>query len=140
MIKRITLATAATALLLCGSALASDAITERQAGFDGLKKSMGDLRGLVSSDLTAAAAVGTSMAEFGARIPSLFPAGSDQGKTDALPAIWANADDFAARAKAFEDASKKLAAAAATGDKAATGDAMKAVGGTCKACHDQYRK
>lgn len=140
MIKRITLATAATALLLCGSAFASDAITERQAGFDGLKKSMGELRGLVGSDLAATAAVANRMAEFGAKIPTLFPAGSDQGKTDALPAIWSNVDDFNARAKAFEEASLKLAAAATSGDAAASGDAMKAIGGTCKACHDKYRK
>lgn len=59
--------------------------------------------------------------------------------TEALPAIWTNAEDFSAKATALIETSAALAAAASEGK----GPAMKAfgkVGGSCKGCHDEYRQ
>ena len=68
--------------------------------------------------------------------PSLFPAGSGED-TDALPAIWENPEDFAAKLTAFEDAATNLAAAVAAGD--GIGPAAQQMGQACKGCHDDYR-
>ena len=73
------------------------------------------------------------------RIVGLFPAGSNTGKTKALPAIWEKPDDFAKHAKALGKASGELAAAAKTGDDAAVTTKVKAVGDACTACHKAYR-
>lgn len=54
--------------------------------------------------------------------------------------IWAQWDEYAAAAKALEDAADKLVAAAEKGDAKATGLAMRAVGGSCSSCHKPFRK
>lgn len=72
-----------------------------------------------------------------------FPEGTDQGDTGAAPSIWANAEGFegelakfaAATAKAVE-ASGKSGPADIEAFKAAFGPVL----GTCKSCHETYRK
>lgn len=71
-----------------------------------------------------------------------FPAGSGPQpgvKTAAKPEIWAQGarfrqlqDGFAAQAAAFQRA-------ATGGDAAAMRAAARSLGGSCKACHDQFR-
>ncbi len=69
-----------------------------------------------------------------------FPAGSESGApTKAKPEIWRNMDDFKAKAADMEQATAGLVAAARSGDQKQVGQALGAVGNTCKACHDQYR-
>jgi cytochrome c556 len=68
----------------------------------------------------------------------LFPKGSDKGdKTEALPKIWENKADF-------DKKLDELAAAATAAGKSANADefktSFKAIGGTCKSCHDVYRE
>lgn len=77
-----------------------------------------------------------ALAELAKIAPALFPAGSG-ADTDALPAIWENPDDFAAKLAAFEDAATNLAAAVAAGD--AIGPVARQLGQACKGCHDDYR-
>jgi len=72
--------------------------------------------------------------------PGAFKQEAAEGKTDAKPAIWKEWSKFEENAKKLESASAKLAEVAATGDKAAIGEGMKAVGGACKGCHDDFRK
>lgn len=81
-----------------------------------------------------------ALADIGEELGSLFPAGSGAGKTDALPAIWQEADKFKQAVEAGRIATAQLRDAIKTGDKAATGKALKAVGDSCKGCHDKYRK
>ncbi len=71
------------------------------------------------------------------KAPALFPAGSDKGKTNALPAIWTNKADFEARFKKFGDDSK--AALASIKDKATFMAAMPGVLKNCNNCHETYR-
>ncbi|BAI70828.1 cytochrome C [Azospirillum sp. B510] len=138
--SRIVLA-ASTALMLTGGvALAQDVIQTRKAGFDDFKKAMGEIKDAVGkSDLAAIGPSADRIDAFAARIPTLFPPGSDKGKTAAKEVIWANFPDFTAKAQALQESAKALKVAAASGDKAATGKAFGAVADGCKACHQRYR-
>lgn len=73
------------------------------------------------------------------KIPSLFPKGSDKGKTKATAAIWEKSDEFAKDAKNLSKASSELAAAAKSKDDAAIATKVKAVGEACAACHKEFR-
>jgi len=73
-------------------------------------------------------------------IPVAFKEKTGDVKTDAKPEIWNEWSKFEQKAKDMETASAKLADVAAGGDMAAIGDAVKKLGGTCKGCHDDFRK
>ncbi|MCG5239013.1 c-type cytochrome [Azospirillum doebereinerae] len=141
MLSRIVIAATAALVLTGGVALAQqDVIKARQDGFSDYKKAMGEIKDALGKDqLAAIVPVGQRIEAFAAKIPGLFPPGSDKGKTGAKEVIWANFSDFTAKAKGAETAGKALADAAATGDKAATGQAFAALADACKACHQRYR-
>lgn len=69
-----------------------------------------------------------------------FGEGTDKGETRAKPEIWKEQAKYKEGADKMQAEMVKLAAAAKTGNldnlKAAFGPAA----GTCKACHDAYRK
>mgnify|MGYP006277986053 CR=1 FL=1 len=71
-----------------------------------------------------------------------FPEGSSNedhpGDTRALPAIWSDFDGFMERYEAYVASVDALEASAGEG-RAALGQAVAKVGGTCKACHDDFR-
>jgi len=76
------------------------------------------------------------------QIPSLFPKGSLDPNSRALPAIWENDnwDKFEALAKQLEHQANSLANGAGSGqDESLHGKAQKMFA-TCKSCHDQFRK
>ena len=73
------------------------------------------------------------------KIPSLFPKGSNVGKTKATPAIWEKSDEFAKSAKNLSKASGELASAAKSQDDAAVAAKFKAVGEACSSCHKAFR-
>jgi cytochrome c556 len=69
-----------------------------------------------------------------------FPEGSHEGaKTEAKPEIWADFADFSAKMKDLEHESAALAEISRAGDEAAIKEQFAKTGGTCKACHDQYK-
>jgi cytochrome c556 len=70
----------------------------------------------------------------------LFPAGSGGDNTRAKDEIWSNAADFKAKVADFQNAAAMVFAAANSGDAAAVGKAMGALGGSCGGCHKPYRK
>jgi len=82
----------------------------------------------------------SALADLGAQAKVLFPAGTDVGDTDALPLIWKEQDQFRKLAADLEASSAKLRDAVAANDKAGTMAAFKALGESCKGCHDRYRK
>ena len=73
------------------------------------------------------------------KIPSLFPKGSDKGKTKATAAIWEKSDEFAKNAKNLSKAAGELASAAKSKDDAAVAAKFKAVGEICSSCHKEFR-
>jgi cytochrome c556 len=73
--------------------------------------------------------------------PSMFPAGSDQQPTDALPAIWSDQAGFAGAAEKAEALAGKLAETAKGGDPQATLAAFATLGKNgCGGCHETFRK
>lgn len=68
-----------------------------------------------------------------------FPDASQPGQTRAKPEIWENMDDFLAKLDDLRREAAKLAEVAGTGDQKAIMEQFKVTGGTCKACHDEYK-
>jgi len=82
-----------------------------------------------------------ALADNGAMMGTIFPA--DGVTTHALsrakPEIWSNGADFAAKVKAFADATRNLNAVAQRGFNDQTLEALNAVQPTCGGCHTPYR-
>ncbi|MBN9671162.1 c-type cytochrome [Roseibium aggregatum] len=74
---------------------------------------------------------------------AFFPEGTGEGDTGAAATIWDDADGFAAELAKFSAATEQAAAASGK-DGPADLDSFKAafgpVMGTCKSCHETYRK
>lgn len=73
-------------------------------------------------------------------VPDVWPEGTHEGDTRALPAIWEDKAKFDAAIKAFQTASGELAAAADSGDMAAIGAKLGDLGKSCGGCHKPFRK
>ncbi len=142
-----TLATAAaTAQGTASAADPADVIEYRQAVFQVAKNNFGPIADMLKGDIEydqatveKNAAVVQMMSTL---VGDLFPEGTDpaSGETDALQDIWENPDDFADKVAKFEETSVELVAAADSGDKRQLAAAVKDVGGSCKACHDDFRR
>lgn len=110
----------------------------------GFGKQMGVVKGVVvegkgtlADVVTAAQAI-----EAGdAKIPSMFPQGTNAGESEALPVIWEKWSDFEGHATTMGQLAAKLEQAAASGDQAATLAAFGALGKDgCGGCHEIFRK
>jgi cytochrome c556 len=113
-----------------------EAVALRQAL---MKEDGGLLRGAGALTGPEAVAAMQTLLENYTHIPDLFPEGSIVGESKALPAIWENWDAFVAIVETGKTAAAAGLAAAETGDAAAYGAALQALGGTCGACHQQFR-
>jgi cytochrome c556 len=84
-----------------------------------------------------------AISEQSKNLARLFPAGSgaEAGETRALPAIWEKRGDFEAVVKVLQVESAKLAEVAKSGDMAAIGAQVGALGkNACGACHKAFRQ
>jgi cytochrome c556 len=147
-----TLATLAATMALAAPAAAQsfqkpeDAIKYRQSSFTVLAAHFGVLgamaNGRIPYDAQAAARSGDVVAVASTLPWAGFGAGTDKGSinTRAKPEIWSENAKFRGHADKMQAEMQKVAAAAKTGNldnlKAAFGPAA----GTCKACHDDFRK
>lgn len=120
-------------------------IAERQDNYEKIGDAFKAIRGQLEGgapDLAIIEASAKDINERAGKITALFPKGTsvDDGfDTEALPAIWEKPDEFKAAAQKLIDESAKLAQVAKGGDAAAIGAQAKAMGGTCKNCHDSFR-
>ncbi|KQM19422.1 c-type cytochrome [Novosphingobium sp. Leaf2] len=136
---------ALTATLATAASPAATAIATRHANFKKMGGAMKVLKDQLTSGTIAkpqAVAAARTLAAMGRVQPKLFPAGSGPSsgvKTDALPAIWTDRAAFDGKWKDYTTQADKLLAAANTGDAAPIGAQFKALGGTCGACHKQFR-
>jgi cytochrome c556 len=80
-----------------------------------------------------------AIADSSQRIPSLFPKGSLNPNSRALPAIWEHWDKFDQLAKQLQHQAMSLSSAAGNGDAEDLHHKAKEMFATCKACHDQFR-
>ncbi|WP_379551190.1 c-type cytochrome [Qipengyuania sp. DGS5-3] len=157
-IFRVSIATGALAILAAcggdvaetdeGAAAASDEpaiIGERQSNFEGIGDAFKVIRGQLEGgapDFAAIEGAATDINERAQRITEHFPADTsvDDGyDTEALATIWEKPAEFEKAAQDLVDASAEMITIAAGGDVAAVGEQVKAMGGTCKACHDEFR-
>ena len=89
----------------------------------------------------AVAAENAAILETVTRLPLAgFVAGSDKGETKAKPEIWTDTPKFKAVGEKLNVEAIKLSAAVKSGNMDALKSAVGAVGGTCKSCHDDFRK
>jgi cytochrome c556 len=141
----MTLSVAAMAFGTVAHADGMQTVEARQAYFKSLGGSMKALVGVAKSyDAAAAKAEAAKLdAVLATDVGPLFAPGTSEadfpGKSEAKASIWSNMDDFGAKGKAMNDAGAALVVAANSGDPAALGAALQKMGGTCKACHDDYR-
>ncbi len=139
----------AVAVMLSNSAIAADertqdAVDARQGLLKVVRSYFGPIFVMVRGDIPYDAEVveknASAIAALLPMIPDLFrmdTSGVDV-QSGALDGIWDNWDDFAAKAEASAAAARELAAAA--GDEAAAQAAFRKFGGSCSACHDEYRE
>ena len=118
-----------------------DVLKTRQAAMKENGEALKAIDAIIKANGNAADVVApaTKIAETAAKIPDLFPAGSDQGDTGANKEIWQNFDDFKAKASNLENQAKMLAAAGQAGDLATVRAQFDKVVGACGDCHKPYR-
>lgn len=81
-----------------------------------------------------------NIAEYATLIPAAFEEKITEGNTDAKPEVWDNWEDFVAKANALNVAAAELSTLAAGGDMRAMMPGVKALGDSCRNCHNDYRK
>jgi len=75
-----------------------------------------------------------------AELDTLFPEGSDFGKTNAKDAVWENPQKFAKTIKKARAAFQTFKLAAQNSDHRVVGKALKAFGkGSCGLCHKSFK-
>lgn len=136
-------ATAATAF---AQAKPEDAIKFRQSGYSFMAWNMGRIKQNVDGnfnkdDVIKAANAIQAIANSG--MGALYLPGTDKGKgweaTRAKPEIWTDKEKLGKVAGDFNREANEMAKVAATGDVAAIKTQFGKLGGTCKACHDDFR-
>jgi cytochrome c556 len=149
MKKTISLLLTAAAVLLSSSAHAQfakpeDAIKYRKNALFVMQVNFARVAGMASGKIpfdAKVAAESAAVAEFVSKLPWVaFVEGTDKGDTRAKPEIWKEAAKYKESADKMQSEMGKLSAAAKTGNLDAIKTAVAATGGTCKNCHDAFRK
>ena len=144
-----SLALAASAIVLSLPAAAQfakpeDAIKYRQSALSVMGTHFGRVAGMANGKIpfdAKLAAENATIAESMSKLPwAGFGEGTDKGNTKAKPEIWTDNAKFKESGEKMQAEMVKLAAAARTGNLDAIKTAVGATGGTCKACHDAFRK
>ncbi len=130
---------------VCASAAVAGVISDRQTIMKGFNTASMQLRGIAQGntpydDATVKAQLQV-IVDGAAKIPTMFPAGSDvamgEDTPHALPAVWADSAGFqAAAAKLGDDAKAAMAAT----DQASFAPLWQAVQGDCGGCHRTFRE
>jgi cytochrome c556 len=117
-----------------------DFIENRQKAMKGNSADVKAIKGAVESkDYATIETKAKDIMGTADKIPSLFPKGSNVGKTKAKPEIWEKSDEFAKNAKNLSKAAGELATAAKSQDESAVGTKFKALGEVCSSCHKEFR-
>ena len=123
-----------------GAAFASDAAHQRHEAMETVQESFKPLRAIAVKETPFDAAVvkksATAILEKLKEAHGLFPEGSGGGDSRAKAEIWSDRAGFDKAMKDAQAAASAMAGVTAEADYVA---AMKALGASCKACHDKYR-
>lgn len=122
-----------------------DAIKYRQSALSVMGTHFGRLGAMANGKVPFDAKVAAENAEIVADMAKLpwaaFGPGTDKGgNTKAKPEIWTEQAKFKESSDKLVAESAKLAAVAKTGNLDSIKTAFSATAGTCKACHDAFRK
>ena len=121
-----------------------DAIKYRQSSLSVMGTHFGRVAAMANGRIpfnAESAASNAAIAESMSKLPwAGFVAGSDAGNTKAKPEIWSDAAKFKTAQDNMMAEMSKVALAAKGGNIDAIKAAVGAAGGTCKACHDSFRK
>jgi cytochrome c556 len=145
------IAVAATLVAMAAPASAQfakpeDAIKYRQSALFVMSQHFGRIGAMVNGRVPFDAKAAADNAEIVAEMAKLpwagFIAGTDKGAipTRAKPEIWTDTAKFKDSSDKLVAESAKLAAAAKTGNLDSLKTAFTATAGSCKACHDAFRK
>ena len=153
MMKSVASAIAAVVLVsLAGAASAQalkpeEMIKFRKAGYSFMSWNMGKIKANLEGDFNkeqVAAAANSIAATANSGMGALFGPGTDKEvageKTRVKPEFFEQPDKVRELAVSFAKEANELAKVASTGDAAAVKAQFGKTGGTCKACHDEFRK
>ena len=102
-------------------------------------KTLGQMaKGATAFDANAARAAAASIAAHAAATPGLFQAEETDPKSEALPAIWTNFQDFTTKSTELETVALGLSSSISKPED--LGPALAALGQTCKSFHQAYRQ
>ncbi len=119
-----------------------DLIKYRQAIYGGIGKHTGAIASILKGDVPHTddlPALARGLSELAALTPDLFAENTQEGKTDALPEIWENFDEFQGLIDDFIDDTALLVEASASGNRQDFARAFQRVGRGCKGCHDRFK-
>lgn len=121
-----------------------DAVKYRKAALTVMAAHFGRVAAMANGRMpfdAGAAASNAAVAESMSKLPwAGFVDGSDKGDTKAKPEIWSDKAKFMAASEKMQGEMTKLATVAKGGNIDAIKAQVGATGGTCKACHDDFRK
>lgn len=126
-------------------AKAEDAIKYRQSALFVMQQNFSRVAAMASGKApfdAKVAADSAAVAEFTSKLPWVgFGEGTDKGRDNrAKPEIWSDKAKFNEYADKMQTEMAKLNVAAKTGSLDNIKTAVGGVGGTCKTCHDAFRK
>ena len=136
-----SLAPLAAAILIGTTAFVANAgvVEDRKANFKANNASMRAIGAAIGAgDFGTVTREAERIAAWAMVMPDYFPEGSGEG-TSAKPAIWTDFVGFKDAAEANYYVAQELIAAAAKQDADAAGEALRAIGGTCKGCHQKFK-
>lgn len=96
------------------------------------------VKGDVTFDAVIARAAAETIAKEAARTKSLFEGQETDPKSEALPTIWKDFDDFNAKSRDLYAVATALSVSLETEEELRIG--LGQIGGACKACHEAYRE
>ncbi|MFO7809672.1 c-type cytochrome [Guyparkeria sp.] len=152
MIKRSILSLTSAAVLATGmhgvahANDPADVVEYRQAVFQVTKNNFGPiadmLKGDIEYDQEAIKKMASVVEMMSTLVEGQFPEGTGplETETNALMDIWDEPEAFGERIAEFEQTAVTLVEAANSGDKRQLAAAVKDVGASCKACHDDFRR
>ena len=137
-------------ITLTGTAAAQlkpeDAIKFRQSGYTFMAWNMGRIKANVEGQFNKEEVIKSAnaiQAIANSGMGALYLPGTDKGtgweKTRVKPAFFTDKEGVAKVAMAFNKEANEMAKVAATGDVAAIREQVGKLGGTCKACHDDFK-
>lgn len=138
---------------LMGAAMAMGALAHEgvhgplKARHDGMEAIGAAFKGLMDQtrgtpDAATVKRHAATIAALSPKVPAWFGPGTAAPpgmKTGAKPEIWTRPAEFRKAAAAFDAQARKTLAVANSGNMAALGSEVRALGGTCKGCHDDFR-